>query len=379
MASGRGGAGICTVQADGKTYHLLLEDGAPTDVQVVPQTSTYSLATVAAQSGLLETAQVAQVNELARGHGVDLGDALITAGLVDEEAVVRLRKTRVGFLLKKMMEATAGAFFYTPLQYVPYSTGVEIPSLIRAAWRVVSARLRALSPSELGERRERYRNDYPERVEDTAWPVESLPLDPRERRFYELSLKGGRRLWEVMTVSNLNKSHSTVVILSLLELGYLRFESELARTHHDDAIVETLNQRAALIDRETDFELLHCHWSAYRLPIEQGHRRAVNDLRDDNFSPRVLPRIKDSLVLLRGVVQRAYDNLQDDARRRAYRRTVADKLMIDNSADLFLKQADMCMMRNEIDTVIDYYHRVIELDPSNVTARTRLAKLRSQR
>ena len=373
-ATGQGDTGICSLRSGDRTYHLLQIDGEAVDVQVVPQTAAHALAPVLARAEVLEPARVVATDAAARQHGLDLGDVLVASEVVAADAVDQARRARLSFLVQKMLDATHGAFYYTPLVCAPFDVPMARPDMVRMAWKAVTQRLRKLTPAQLGERREPLRNHYPVRADSPPWPVEALPLDSREERFYELSLDGGRRLWEVLTVSNLNKTQSTVVILALRDLGFLVFESELEHTRRDDDIVDAIHRRAVMIDRESEFELVKCHWSAYDEPIEIGFQDAIEELEDERYSPAVLARIRDDLVIIRSHVERAYRSLRTAGQRREARSAVADGLMISNSADLYLKQADMYLMRNELETAVDCFRRVREMDPGNATARAGLAR-----
>jgi hypothetical protein len=374
MAAGRKEHGVWTVQTDGVTFHALASLGEPLDVQVMPNTGLFSLAVMIGHRGLLDVDVIGAADAHAKHYDIDVGDMLIRDETMTEEQVTTLRGQRLKFLLMKMLQATSGAFFYNPSKIVPFQVPVPSYHLPKLVFEGTVKRHQQRTHADLSACRERLANHYPIRVEPALLSDEDLQLGSKDQRFVETCLDQGRRLWEIQTISNLNKTHTTVLLLTLEDLGVITFVEDIDKSYHDAQLIERFRSRAANIQRETDFELVGCHWSAYGDMIEAGYQKAVDGLADHQFKPDQLVEIRDHLAVIRAEVKAGYQRLQQPKGRKACRLEITDELMLMNSVDLFLKQADMALMRDDADRAKDYYLRVLELEPRNAIARKRLKK-----
>ena len=111
--------GLCTVSVDNKVYYVLLSKGDVVDVQTKPADDS-STEAMLGQTTFIDAKALRAAAAVARRDGRDLGDVLIETKTLDLNTVVCVRHARVGYLMRNLARATAGAFAYTPLEFLPY-------------------------------------------------------------------------------------------------------------------------------------------------------------------------------------------------------------------------------------------------------------------
>ncbi len=368
--------GVFTVQSNTGTFHLLLQKGQPVDAQLLPDSTTYALSTLVAQTHAVDPPHLDAAQARERAQARDLGEILMEMGHFSDAQLALTRQIRLKFMIGAMLKIKSGGCFYHTLDILPYHVNVKPVDVPRIAAAIASQAIEAIDHEMLTRIREARSDLYPVKSPRLPIPLEDFGFTSKERHFYDEVLGDGRRFWESMTISNMNRTNSTRLALRLEHLGLMTFEERVDFNRFDMDRVQAVIDWAASLDRGTLFETLMTHWTSYRDAIDEGYLKQKSLYTLDNYPAALHDRIRDSITAIQRAVERAYALLSNDASRATYRLEIIPAQMIINSIDLFEKQADMALWRGDFDFAEDYYARILELNPNYPGVKERLLQAR---
>ncbi len=126
---------------------------------------------------------------------------------------------------------------------------------------------------------------------------------------------------------------------------------------------ERLAQMCVRALREDPFEVLGLHWSAFDAEVQECSQQLLDEHSLDEYSDR--SEIQEMLTTIRAGVQAAAEKVAKRRQRAEYRHSNVDPYMLQNSVDMFLRQAEGALMRHDLGDVVKFSKRVLELQPTH--------------
>jgi len=195
--------------------------------------------------------------------------------------------------------------------------------------------------------------------------VASLRIGERERRLLDALAENRHRLREALAMSSLGRVKTHQFMAALWGRSYIDFVEEVDQ--EDEALRNLASLDKALVRMEKGdlFHALGCHASATYKELTLAHKKEKARFAPERFLDRE-PAFQKSIARVNVVLDRAYNHLQDTARRRRYRMDHFGETRLSTFADVQMKKADVFLFfKQEYATARDLYESAWDLVPSN--------------
>ena len=182
------------------------------------------------------------------------------------------------------------------------------------------------------------------------------------------ALKPPRRLWEVVSVSNLSRRDTTAFLIALAQVGAVRFRDDPETTTTSVSRAAVVRRRAKQAQSENLFEVLGVHWAASQDELEKSYMRQSQTFDISKFPlPLQEEFAHDAKVILDGM-DRAWKTIHSRRERAEYRLNLIAPDVIETCAELLMKQAELSRWRGRLSEAAVLYRRVLELFPTDPSA-----------
>ena len=372
-AATRGGFGLAALTNTTASWFLLLHDGVVLDAHILPATG-YELGDRLFAEGFVSPAGLQSARAVARAQDREIGSVLVEAGEVSEAVLANARIERSATILADTLRLTDGTFRYIRLERAPYNIdSTAAPTVWDAAWPRVVGEIRAHGSRWLHEAREARWKSFPVLVHPHPFPLSTLPLHPSERAFVDAGLAPPRHLWEVMSLSNLSRTGTTVLLLALEQMGALRFRDDPEALTTSVSRLNLLARRAAQARSENLFDALGAHWAASQTELERHYTQQRRAFDIQAFPDSLRERFSGDTQRILDGIDRAWRVLGQPESRAVYRNHTIQAEVVEAAAGLMIKQAEMSRWRGRLGDAARFYRRVLELFPDHEGARDGLA------
>ncbi len=132
--------------------------------------------------------------------------------------------------------------------------------------------------------------------------------------------------------------------------------------------------KKSMLSGANHFEMLDLHWSAFSDLVRKAYERDMSRLKVENFPVEKREEYLTDIGAIRDAVERAYEVLKDERRRRLYRASKVNPYQIQSAVDLYLDKGRTALIQNDPLQASECYRRVLELDPTHDKARSRLTE-----
>jgi hypothetical protein len=176
------------------------------------------------------------------------------------------------------------------------------------------------------------------------------------------------------------RRHATLVLLATLDrMGYLEW------VRHDVAELRAMRakpqmeQKLSELQQADLFATLDTHWSDYDAVIGSAAKRVIDGLDLPYLSEHGPAETQASARRLTAALRSVADRLSTRPQREAVRAKLIDDFARSGAIDLYEKQAEMALFKEDWEHADDQLRRILELDPTNRRAAARLEELAENR
>ena len=372
-AAGRRGLGLATVTSATASWFFLLADGRVADAHILPANG-YKLGDRLFAAGMVTPDTLQTARTRSRSEDREIGSVLEEMGAIPAQSLARARAARTKTILCDALELTEGSFHLVPLSHEPYPLAAGAgPSVADLAWPRVVGGIRARGSRWLHERREVHWKRFPVLVQPPPFSLSTLGLSPPERAFADAALTPPRRLWEVMSLSNLSRTGTTVLALALEQVGALRFRDDPESHTTSVSRLNLIARRAAQASSPDHFEALGVHWAASQSELERTYTQQRRAFDISAFPDAMREQFADDANTILAGIDRAWSALALREDRIRYRAETIPAEVVTAVVALLMKQAEMSRWRGRLGEAAQFYRRVLELDSHHAEARSELA------
>jgi len=366
---------VAQILADKEVFLFLFETGKLVDVQVESSRNDYTLGGLLSRAGAVTGEQLKAAQRTATDQGQPIDESLTKLQILSETAVRAALKARLTYLLQQVVEIKEGLFSYVILEELPYTAPNVSIGLARVAWDAVKEELKKLPRNDLLAQQEHFRSHFPNLVDPPPMEVAKLPFTKAERRFIDDVMGTGRRLWQILAVSNLRPSETMVFLLFLEQIGLLEFAETDDQSLYVAEQAGWVIDRAARVQRENDFEILDIHWSSHTANVEEAYRK-----QKARFSRQALPasirtQVQPKLTKIHEAFDKAYQRLRSRQGRIECRAEFLDKQRLEVAVDILVKKGELAEFRGDFKAAKEFFRRALDLNPDTPQARKSLNRL----
>jgi hypothetical protein len=374
-SAGQSGFGLVTLTNAAASWFLLLSGGRIVDAHILPATG-YELGDRLFAAGLVTPGTLQDARTRARAEDREIGNILEEMGALPTESLRRARSGRSKTILSDALLLDAGTFSYVSLGRAPYPVEPDHgPRVLDTAWPRVVGDIRARGSRWLHEQRDGHWKHFPVLVQPPPFSLNSLTFSAPERAFVDAALMPPRRLWEIMSLSNLSRTGTTVLVLALEQIGSLRFRDDPEVVSTSVSRLNLIARRAAQARSSNLFEAMGVHWAASQSELERTYTQQRRAFDVSSFPEGMRERFADDAATVLEALDRAWRVLAVRDDRAEYRRSVLPTEVVTVVIDLMMKQAEMSRWRGRLGEAAGFYRRVLELNPAHEEARNQLSMM----
>lgn len=390
------GPSLLEMRAGKRAAKLVLQDGRIHHVQLLPYSEKRSLLAFLHQKGRLNTDQAIRIRRHARSEGIIQARALLkTPEIVSKRDVLAGMRTVMGRLMSKVFDAKLETADYYQLDALP--SALQLTSVPLAG--VVFSHVRAAHSGTYQAPRdrlvERLRDMHLSRNSCFTIGINDLGLKLHERPLVERVLDKSRAFDIVMRDSPLPRNDTLGILAGLEAVGLLEVRtpglggvgsssytvsssslsssssstsSSSTRAGDLKAAIARIDAMAARLERDNHFDVFGLHWTAYDAEIDRRHKELSKQFKLLSQPLGMEPKDRKRLEKIRARLKKIYAILCEPERRSSYRRTVVVPAARRKTAAKLEALGDAALRRKSYESALDYYQRLLEINPDHSKA-----------
>lgn len=371
--------GLLTLTLPGERMRWgFIQKGGPVAFRAEPMVEQEVLGVLLYKAGTITKEQLAQSLTIMDERGMRQGEALIDMGVLTFSQLVLVLQKQVEFVLIQALAEPAGTWTFHALE--EHTERFVAPPMRVAAYLFRDLRTKAKGMAAedmaafLRPRLESYLFIKPG-VERT---LEEMRLSVDESAFLKVVSGTSYRVREVPSVSTLSRGQTAIMLWCLTELGLIEFRTEAAAARGAEKIAGYLASRKATLDKGSYFDQLEAHWMCTSEDVEKAWKKFNQEFPADQPQKYGAAHEADVRRLI-AAVRTAYDTLSNETKRREYRLTKIEKVMIEQSAIMLHQKGDMAMMKDSLAEAYDCFSKAVELMPNVGEYRGALERVKAAR
>ena len=258
-ASGQQGDGVIRIEGQGTLSFIIMQLGCPVEIIQTPRNPDLDLGPLLVEAHKLTWEQHKEIERNAHDQGIEYSESIVRLRSLTYPEVLASLQSRIAFVLSIILKTTQGRFSYHPLEQLPhrYSTPpLSLPSLV---FKNTYRELGELLPADLERTIEPFIESFPTRIEPPPCSAAELQLPNKEKRFFEVVLDSGNRLRFLIGVSNLNRTHTLALLLTLQQMGFIYFDLKKERTEIHERLLSRVETKLNSLHAATHFDVLDIH------------------------------------------------------------------------------------------------------------------------
>jgi len=348
------------------------------DIEVAPMRPDLTIEALVTKSGLAEPARLQEAITQHQRTGEPLEQLLTTTGALRFRELDAILATRLRMLFAALATSHPTQFKAEAYDRIaPLASGQTVSFATLAFGRIQDV-FDKQSPGEL-EEWGRQTAGFPKARPDLRIPLQRYGIASRELAFLESEANGATSVGALLSKSPVRR-HTTLVLLATLDrMGYLEW------VRHDVAELRAMRakpqieQKLSELQQADLFAILDTHWSDYDAVIGAAAKRVIDGLDLTYLSEHGPAEVKASARRLTTALQTVAERLSTRPMREAVRAKLIDDFARSGAIDLYEKQAEMALFKEDWEHADDQLHRILELDPNHRRAATRLEELAESR
>ena len=348
------------------------------DIEVAPMRPELTIEALVTKSGLAEPARLQEAVAQQQRTGEPLEQLLTTTGALRFRELDAILATRLRMLFAALATSHPTHFKAEAYDRIePLASGQTV-SFATLAFGRIRDLIDKQPPGEL-EEWGRQTPGFPKPRPDLRIPLQRYGIAARELAFLESEANGSTSVGALLSKSPVRR-HATLVLLATLDrMGYLEW------IRHDVAELRAMRakpqieQKLSELQQANLFATLDTHWSDYDTVIGAAAKRVIDGLDLPYLSEHGPAEVQASARRLTMGLRAVADRLSTRPMREAVRSKTIDDFARSGAIDLYEKQAEMALFKEDWEHAEDQLHRILELDPRNRRAASRLAELAESR
>jgi hypothetical protein len=360
-----------------QTYYLIMQVGCPVDIRMEPRNPDLHLGSLLVNAGALTWEAHKEAERFSIEKGVSYDTALVQLRHIPYQQSLAALQSRMVFVLGHIFqEVDGGEFEYYDLGPLPQRYGTPPVSIGQIAFKYVFEGWKERNTKELESHLEPYEQFTVHKVVPPPIPLAEIQLSKKHKRFWEVVLAADNKVRNVPSISNLGHAATLGLLLTLRDLGFLRFEEGEHVDGQEARARVRLNVMHDKIAGGTYYELLSLHWSAYTELVQSAYDSHKKEFETENWADAIVADSQHKIEEIQVAVDKAYEVLKDKKSRAEYRETVVNSMQLLNGVALYFRKGDMAMLRRDAREALSSFQRVLELDPRHKGARQKLKMIR---
>lgn len=371
--------GLLTIERpDGSVRWGFWHKGGPVAWRTEPIAEDEVLGILMFRANQLTREQLEASLDLMEKNGIRQGEALIEMGVLTFAQVVLLLQKQSEFVFQRVVRETQGRWTFHVLDELTerfVAPPLRVPSLL---FRALRNHVKDMAAEELATTLRPWLDKYVYFADGAARVLDEMKTNTDEQGFFKIVASTSYRLRELFAVSNLPRSATAGMVWTLADLHLIEFRDEEAGSRGSERLARQLEDRRKAVTKGTLFEALDLHWICTSADVEQAWKRIAAE-----YGPASHARWgKDNapvVAQLYAQIEKAYQRLQSEARRREYRAEIMERMKIEQSAEMLAKKGDMAIMKESGREAVDCFAKAVELVPNNAEYQAGLARARQLR
>ncbi len=354
---------------DGRSRMLVLIDrGSFVDVASDPERPDESLESLLVRARTIDQDDAEKVTQYRQTYGVGSSEALLNLGICDwNELQIGLR-TRIRFLLGKVVNVRGEARFF-PLENLPSKPLAKPVSILTFAFGRVVETIDDDIPAEL--------DAHLFKPPETLPPVlATVQLLPQHEDLLGVQFGAGKSANDLVRLARSSRSEALAAILTLCRLGFLDRTAFRPISRVQTQSVQQLDMLHARLATNSHFEIFGLHWSAYDEEIQKRYESLKKKFAPTAFGPGLDDQLRARIEEVTERVENAWAVLRNTKSRREHRAELVDSFQVESSVEMFVQQADTAVFRRDLVDAITFYSRVLELEPDRPGVREKIRQLK---
>lgn len=348
------------------------------DIEVAPMRPELTIEALVTKSGLAEPSRLQEALAQHQRTGEPLEQLLTTSGALRFRELDAILATRLRMLFAALATSHPTHFKAEAYDRIePLASGQTVSFATLAFGRIHG--LFDKQPPAALEEWARQTPGFPKARTDLRIPLQRYGIAARELAFLESEANGSTSVGALLSKSPVRR-HTTLVLLATLDrMGYLEW------VHHDVAELRAMRaqpqieQKLSELQRADLFAILDTHWSDYDAVIGAAAKRVIDGLDLTYLSEHGPAEVQASARRLTTALQTVAERLSTRPMRETVRAKLIDDFARSGAIDLYEKQAEMALFKEDWEHAEDQLHRILELDPRNRRAASRLQELAESR
>ena len=365
--------GLMTIKyPDNRVRYGFWDRGGPVGWRTDPMTEDEVLGVLLYKAEQITKEQIAKSLELMEQSGSRQGEAFVQMGVMTYPQLIMVLGKQNEFILQRVMQDKVGQWSFHLLPSLPeqfLAPAIKVPSLL---FRALYSRARDLNSSELASLLLPHLDQYLALDPASRQVISEIKFQKKEQGLVDVIESSSWRLRELYSVSPLSRAITSAVIWALDEMGFLAFEETEDLERYLARVSGRISRKRAHL-KDTHFGVLELHWICLNEEVDQNYRRLKEEFKSDRFHD-LSPELTEDLGKINARLDEAFEAIETDRARRAYRATVIEQDSIMQSADLLSKKGEMAIMRKDKREAVSCFSKAVELVPGEAGFRDGLRR-----
>lgn len=344
------------------------------DIEVAPMRPDLTLEALVTKSGLADPARLQEALAQQQRTGEPIEQLLTTSGALRFRELDAILATRLRMLFAALATSHPTQFKAEAYDRIePLASGQTV-SFATLAFGRIHDLFNKQPPSEL-EEWARLTPGFPQARTDLRIPLQRFGIASRELAFLESEANGSTSVGALLSKSPVRR-HTTLVLLATLDrMGYLEW------VRHDVAELRAMRakplieQKASELQQANLFSILDTHWSDYDAVIPAAAKKVIEGLDLPYLTENGPAEMQQTARRLAMGLRAVADRLSTRSQREVVRAKLVDDFARSGAVDLYEKQVEMALFKEDWELAEDQLRRILELELGNRKAAKRLEEV----
>ncbi len=355
--------GVVVIHAFRENRWCYLVNGSPVHYLVDHAHPGEYLADALMRAGVVSGKQWTEALTGSKISGVHPGEYLVLRGIATQAQINTALQERAAAITRNLLTANFGTWSYHPWPPIADLHSWPPVELLPLLLRVERANMARMTDEEITKETEPHLDLHVSLTAARRDLLPLLPLQPVERTLATDLLPGGWTMKEMLVHGGLREKDLLRFIWVLRTMGFVELRPDEGDKGKRNRAERTLFVALKDILRRSDFEAIHCHWTAVQSEVEHGHKRILEEFGKQRFAAVMDARLEELITKIHVRADEALQAIGTKAGRDEIRKRVVGESQLIMAAELMLKQADMELYKGNFGVAKVCYERVIELAP----------------